>query len=178
MQPRPASTAAAAHGDEEDLFRQHHAELSRAVRQVVNASPELIEDACQMAWITLLRNQPRRDSVFGWLRKVAINEAYRLSGIERRGVRLDLLPGDRQSAACAVFDLDDSLQAREVLRALGSLPAKQRRDYALHAAGFTYAEIAELTNRTRTNVDKTLDKARARMRLERLRAYPGERGAK
>ena len=100
----------------------------------------------------------------------------------KRGI-FDLLSRQNRQPALeagriAVFDLDDSLQAREVLRALGSLPAKQRRDYALHAAGFTYAEIAELTNRTRTNVDKTLDKARARMRLERLRAYPGERGAK
>lgn len=72
----------------------------------------------------------------------------------------------------------NSLQAREALGALASLPPKQRQDYALHAAGFTYAEIAQLTGRTYTNVDKTLDKARARMRLERLRAYASERGAK
>lgn len=174
MQPPTTS----ARGDEETLFRRHHAELRRAVRQVVNASPELIEDACQMAWATLLRNQPRRDSVFGWLRTVAINEAYRLSRIEVRDARLDALPGDRQGVARDAFSIEDSVRAREALRALASLPARQRRDFALHAAGFTYNEIAELTGRTRTNVDKTLDKARARMRLERLRATPGARGAK
>lgn len=178
MQPPTAPTAPAARGDEATLFRQHHADLRCAVRHVVNASPDLIEDACQIAWTQLLRSQPRRDTVFGWLRRVAINEAYRLSRLERRELRLDLLPTDRQGAAGDRFDLDDSVRAREALRALASLPDKQRRDYALHAAGFTYSEIAELTDRTYTNVDKTLDRARARMRLERLRAHPGARGAK
>lgn len=178
MQPRTASTTAAVMGDEEALFRRHHAELRRAVRHVVNASPELVEDACQIAWTQLLRNQPRRESVFGWLRQVAIHEAYRLSRIERRELRLDLLPGDRQRAVRDGFDLDNSVRAREALRLLASLPEKQRRDYALHAAGFTYKEIAELSGRTRTNVDKTLDRARARIRLERLRAHPDARGAK
>lgn len=172
MQPPTTSNALAALGDE--LFRQHHAELRRAVRHVVNASPELIEDACQMAWAQWLRNQPRRATVFGWLRRVAINEAYRLSRLERRELRFDLLPNDRCDAACDAFNLDDELRAREALRALASLPEKQRQDYALHAAGFTYEEIAQLSGRTRTNVDRTLGRARARIRSERPPADAGE----
>ena len=167
MQPATASTTAPARGDEATLFRQHHAELPRAVRHVVNASPELIEDACQVAWVQLLRTQPRRASVFGWLRRVAINEAYRLSRLERREARLDLLPSDRQAEASDESNFDDALRARDALRVVAALPEKQRRDFALHAAGLTYREIAQLTGRTYTNVDKTLDKARAQVRANR-----------
>jgi DNA-directed RNA polymerase specialized sigma24 family protein len=65
-------------GDEEDLYRRHDHELRRTVARAVYAPPELIEDACQNAWAILLRCQPRRSTVFAWLRVVAIHEAYRL----------------------------------------------------------------------------------------------------
>jgi DNA-directed RNA polymerase specialized sigma24 family protein len=85
---------AASHGDEGDLYRRHHRDLERAVARVVNAPRELIEDACQTAWAILLRSQPERYAIFGWLRVVAIHEAYRLSAIERRDARLEQLAGD------------------------------------------------------------------------------------
>jgi DNA-directed RNA polymerase specialized sigma24 family protein len=47
-------------GDEEELFRRHHRSLVRAVGRVVGAPAELIEDACQNAWVALMRNQPTR----------------------------------------------------------------------------------------------------------------------
>ena len=73
------------YGDEADLYRRHHHELVRSVRRAVNASGELVEDACQSAWLILLRRQPERGPMlFGWLRTVAIHEAYRLSRAERR----------------------------------------------------------------------------------------------
>ncbi len=58
-------------GDEAELYLRHHHELVRAVARAVNASRELIEDACQTAWLILLRRQPDRDRVFGWLRTVS-----------------------------------------------------------------------------------------------------------
>jgi hypothetical protein len=90
MQPPTEPTPAARqhrpgpHGDEDELYRRHHGELHRAVAHAVHAPRELIEDACQAAWTTLLRRQPDRDTIFGWLRVVAIHEAYRLSAIDRR----------------------------------------------------------------------------------------------
>jgi Sigma-70 region 2 len=65
-------------GDEGELYRRHHRDLHRTVARAVNGSRELIEDACQTAWLILLRRQPDRERVFGWLRTVAIHEAYRL----------------------------------------------------------------------------------------------------
>jgi DNA-directed RNA polymerase specialized sigma24 family protein len=88
MQP-PTHTAPPLRGDEDELYRLHHRDLQRAVARGVRAPRELIEDACQMAWMALLRTQPERHATFAWLRRVAINEAYRLSDIDRRDARLD-----------------------------------------------------------------------------------------
>jgi DNA-directed RNA polymerase specialized sigma24 family protein len=94
MQPptEPTPTAPPGpRGDEDWLYRQHHRELHRAVARVVRAPRELIEDACQMAWVTLLRTQPDRYAIFAWLRVVAVHEAYRLAAIDRRAVHLERL---------------------------------------------------------------------------------------
>jgi DNA-directed RNA polymerase specialized sigma24 family protein len=48
---------------------------------------------------------------------------------------------------------------------LASLPERRRIDLALKVAGFSYEEIrARTPGRTRTNVNKSLVKARARIR--------------
>jgi DNA-directed RNA polymerase specialized sigma24 family protein len=61
--------------------------------------------------------------------------------------------------------LDDAVEALEALRALASLPERRRRDLALKVAGLSYEEIRALTpGRTRTNVNKSLVKARAQLR--------------
>ena len=127
----------------------------------------MIEDACQNAWAILLRNQPERGAIFPWLRVVAIHEAYRLSAIERRDAHFEasatVMGWEEVFAGRQV--IDDALEAREALRVLAELPARQRDDLALFVAGYTYHEIAELTGgRTFTNVNKHLAKARARVR--------------
>jgi DNA-directed RNA polymerase specialized sigma24 family protein len=165
------ATAPARRGDEDELYRRHHRELHRAVAHVVRAPRELIEDACQTAWIILLRRQPDRHTIFGWLRVVAIHEAYRLSAIERRDARLERLrpeDGDWQDATADPRSLDDAVDALEALRVLASLPERQRNDLSRVIAGYSYAEIRELTpGRTATNLNKSLVKARARIRRAR-----------
>jgi DNA-directed RNA polymerase specialized sigma24 family protein len=169
----PATPRVAPRGDEDELYRRHHRELERAVARVVNAPRELIEDACQSAWAILLRSQPDRFAIFAWLRVVAIHEAYRFSAIQRRDAHLDRLAFDDENWHEAIADpgtLDALLEAREALRLLAGLPERQRNDLALQVAGFSYREIAEMTSgRTFHNVNKHLTKARARVRLARLR---------
>jgi len=172
MQPhtnRPDRTVIAARprGDEADLYDRHHRELMRAVSRHVNAGAALIEDACQYAWLQLLRHQPDRASVFPWLYVVGVHEAYRLSTLERRELRLEALA---TGSAWETFipgsvTLEDQLEALEALRSLARLPDRQRRDLALFVAGYRYREIAQLTGgRTYTNVNKHLTKARAAIR--------------
>ena len=177
MQPR--SEPPPVHGDEAALFQQHHRDLHRAIARRVNGSPELVEDACQFAWMRLIDCQPDRDKIFGWLYVVALHEAYRLSGIERRDAHLDSLPtrdGDWTVLMIDPRTIDVVLEAREALRAVAALPERQRRDFTLHVGGHSYREIATATHRTYTNVDKTLDRARAQVKLERLRARQTTRG--
>ena len=106
---------------------------------------ELIEDACQNAWAILLRNQPERGTIFAWLRVVAIHEAYRLSAIERRDAHLEATRPTVASWEEVIADqvaIDDALEAREALRVLAELPARQRHDLTLFVAGYSYREIA------------------------------------
>jgi DNA-directed RNA polymerase specialized sigma24 family protein len=172
MQPRTEPTPAAAlppalQGDEADLYRRHHRDLHRAVARVVKAPRELIEDACQTAWAILLRTQPERYAIFAWLRVVAIHEAYRLAAIDRRARHLERLNLDEHDWELVADPrtLDEAVAALEALRTLASLPERQRSDLTLKIAGYSYEEIRALTpGRTFTNVNKSLVKARARIR--------------
>ena len=174
MQPPTEPTPAgplAPRGDEDRLYRQHHHELHRAVAHAVHAPRELIEDACQTAWATLLRTQPDRYAIFAWLRVVAIHEAYRLAAIDRRARHLERLHIDEHDWQELIADprtLDEAVAALEALRTLASLPERQCSDLTLKVAGYTYEEIRALTpGRTFTNVSKSLAKARARTRRAR-----------
>jgi RNA polymerase sigma factor (sigma-70 family) len=157
-------------GDEADLFRRHHRALVRAVAAKVNASGELIEDACQSAWLVLLGSQPdRTPALFAWLRTVAVHEAYHLSRQEWRDARLEELGGDQgwEEFVGSSRALDDAIEARRALATLAVLPVLQREDLALLIGGYSYREIAERAGagvRSVNNVNKRLTKARARIR--------------
>jgi len=127
-------------------------------------SRELIEDACQAAWTILLRRQPDRSpTLFAWLRTVAVREAYALSHVHHRDASLD---EEHHAEHLAVHEpLADQLEARRALRALASLPDRQRRYATLRAGGFSYEEIQQIAGGvTYTNVNKHLAVASARLR--------------
>jgi RNA polymerase sigma factor (sigma-70 family) len=165
-----ASRAPAMRGDEEQLFNAHHRHLLSAVARAVTGSHELIEDACQSAWLALLRCQPERTpGLFGWLRTVAIHQAYRLCRERATEAYIEDLAGEPgwECALGAERSLDDALEARHALATLAALPAPQRQDLSLVIAGYSYREIAERAGpgvRSVNNVNKRLTKARARIR--------------
>jgi DNA-directed RNA polymerase specialized sigma24 family protein len=170
-EPAAPATSPVLRGDEDDLYRRHHDDLRRAVTHAVNAPPELIEDACQNAWTMMLRAQPARTSIFGWLYVVATRETFRLCERERRHMHLEtILPDGSWDAVIAdSFSIDDILEAREALTILAGLPERQRTDLTLLVAGFSYREIAHMTGGwTHTNVNKHIAKARSRVRRARL----------
>jgi DNA-directed RNA polymerase specialized sigma24 family protein len=149
-------------GDEAELFRQHEVALKRAVRAAVRAPEACIEDACSFAWLQLLRRQPDRATVFGWLRTVAIHEAWLLAARERRDRHLEEMPAWNERSGA---EDPPVVEAHTALRILAELPERQRRYLALLAAGFSYNEIADRCDATYTNVNKHLVRARRHLRL-------------
>lgn len=155
-------------GDESELFRAHHEALVQRVHRSLRVPHAVAEDACSIAWIQLLRTQPDRTSVFGWLCVVATREAIRLCDRERRALPLESLsPGERAIPAARPFgsDLaDDLVSTRHALEALAGLPERQREAFARLLAGYSHAEIAAATGASRRTVERLLVRARARLR--------------
>jgi DNA-directed RNA polymerase specialized sigma24 family protein len=110
--------------------------------------------------------------VFGWLRTVAIHEAYRLSRVDRRDARLDapsspdgsVLGHERVEDPRAV--LDRRLEARLALVRVAEPPPRQRRLFALRIAGLSYAEVSAVTGDSVRTVDRQLRRAHARVRRQ------------
>jgi len=148
---------------------RHHRPLLRAVGRAVNAPPQVVEDACQNAWLVLLLYQPdRTPALFAWLRTVALHQAYRLSRRERREAALEELGGESgwETVLGAARPLELMLEARATLTHIAALPERQRHDLVLLIGGFSYQEIAQTGGRPRSlnNVNKHLTKARTRLR--------------
>ena len=162
--PIHQTSSAALHGDEAALYDRHHEVLWRRVRRHIHGPDAMIDDACQQAWLILLRRQPDRETVLAWLTTVAIREAYRLSGCERRELSLDQL---HPAAAEAAIDPEQGREARTALRALAVLPERQRCYLTLLVAGHSYQEIQEHCGTTRTNVNKHLYRARRSLKETR-----------
>src|SRR5438874_1559007 len=176
MQPPTEPRQAALRGDEDALYRRHHRDLQRAVAHAVNAPREVIEDACQNAWTIMLRAQPERRSIFGWLYVVATRDAFRLCERDRRQLHLEAISPTWDAVISDASSIDDILEAREALAILAGLPDRQRADLTLLVAGYSYVEIAEMTGgRSHTNVNKHIAKGRARIRLARLSDSAGRR---
>src|SRR3954451_22323395 len=112
-------------GDEAQLYREHQAELRQSVRRAVHGPDACIDDACSFAWLQLLRLQPDRATVFGWLRKVAVHEAWRLARRERRDGHLEALPVWEEH--CGASDLDATVDAHDAIATLAAVPERQRR---------------------------------------------------
>ena len=132
---------------------------------------ELAEDACAFAWAQLLANQPERgERLFGWLRKVAIHEAWWLAERDSREAALeelvdDVPGGEWEALVAARVSLEDQLGARDALRTLAALRPRERRYLSLKIAGHSYREIQQICGgRSYNYVNKHLVRARARLR--------------
>jgi RNA polymerase sigma factor (sigma-70 family) len=143
-------------GDEAALFATLQPRLRRAVARAVTAPQAVIDDACANAWLILLRAQPRRETVYSWLRQVAIHEAIRLY---RREVRDTAVPVDEMPST--TDRMHDALRA---LEALAALPARQRRMLSRQVAGLTYADIAREERVTARTVELQVLRGRRRLR--------------
>jgi RNA polymerase sigma factor (sigma-70 family) len=148
-------------GDEAELFRTHEVALRAAVRHHVNTSDTVIEDACSFAWLQLMRRQPNRDTVFAWLRTVAIREAWRLHAQAVRELPSDLVDADQHAPREQFLTTTD---ARRLIDAIGVLSPRQRLVLLLFISGHAYKEIAADHDPSATAVNKALVRARRHLR--------------
>jgi DNA-directed RNA polymerase specialized sigma24 family protein len=140
-------------GDETDLFARHHARLRYHVATYTRAADE----ACSFAWVQFLRHQPDRDSVAGWLWRVAVRETHRLQAVERRQQALHV---DRSEACDVIGPRHRWLEAME---SLSALRPRQRRLLGLRACGCDYDEISAATGDSWRTIDRQLVRARKRL---------------
>lgn len=141
------------------LFYEHHADRLRAAvhLRVQTTDHTVQEDACQFAWLTLVR----RDDVelsergFAWLAAVAIREGWRLArvpgAVPSGAFRGDHDLSEHEHPEPLAIDVD--LEAQAIDRsehearvdALEHLKSVEARDLYLLAVGYSYADIAELS---------------------------------
>ncbi len=138
--PRPRS---APPHDEHDLYVEYDAALRRVLAARVKTTDANLDDACSYAWTQLVAKQPRRKAIFAWLITVATREAWRLHRLMHRDVGggADVALDELESPT-ADESAEQRLRLRDVGEALQSIHPRRRKAMLLHAAGFTYEEIA------------------------------------
>src|SRR5947209_2555235 len=164
--------------DIESLYRSHSARLRRVVRVDARAPEEVVEDACQHAWSSVLAHRERVDasSAFWWLAATAVHEAWRLaepreacpwpaedawSGEGWSATRCRTRAGDARAATPLVLAVPartppEIVELRDRLRQIRRLPMRQQRLLWLHAIGLSYAEMARHERMTLRTVERQL----------------------
>src|SRR4051794_11095280 len=160
MAPTNTDRPVVLRGDEDHLYRQHARTLRSVVRMKVNTTDENLDDACAFAWMQLVRCQPRRDTVFAWLRTVALREAIRLDRNDRARLVTDLDGFDHPALRDLRAEPDAHDELIDALDALADLEDRQRTTLGLYALGFRHKEIAEVTGATLRMVQRQMVLAR------------------
>jgi RNA polymerase sigma factor (sigma-70 family) len=158
------------------FYSRESGRLLRLVRRDLRVDSHTAEDACQTAWVALLRRDdiPLDSRGLAWMRLVARTAGYRAArGRETPAGSFQVPAGQTEAgelpepAAADSGLLERALEREryEQRRAeLLSLPVRQRQMLGLHGAGLTYEQIATRMGDSRRTVERQLLRARARLR--------------
>lgn len=175
-----------------EIERFYRARADRLLRivaaQVHTTDVTVLEDACQFAWLALLcrPDVTLNDRGAAWLATTAIRHGWKLARVPREvpsgAFRGDDAEDPLEHPEPAALDGDP--EARALARsehdaradAFATLPADQRRELLLKAAGYSYRESAELSRSTAGQISRRLVAGRRRLgQLEELRAARDQR---
>jgi RNA polymerase sigma factor (sigma-70 family) len=152
--------------DVEALYGLLGRRLEAIVARRVSAPAEVIEDACQVAWIRLVRHRRAvlPDAAPSWLVTTAVREALLALRRQRRERRAG--EGREAPEACggAAPGPDELAEARLRIARIRELPERQQRLVWLHGLGYRYAEIGRQTGDSPRTVERQLKRARSRLR--------------
>lgn len=165
-----------------ELVAREEAELRRTARRFSLCEDDA-EDAYQRALEIVLTKAPteRPRDLLRWTKTVAKHEALALRryrermlgmGFEEVGDPVERLATDNAGPGERTEQREANARTREVLRALK--PA-ELRSLTLLAAGYSYAEIGEMTGYSRTKVNRSLVEGRERFRSLLAGSESGER---
>ena len=141
----------------------------RTVGRSVSTSPEIIEDACSLAWAQFLAHQPDRTRHWkGWLFRTAQREARRLNRqrYEALGIAGGEGPPERgftRERADPKDRHDERLSLNAAVEVLEQLPPRLRRVAFMRAAGMRYREIGEITGDSERRVSQLVISANSRI---------------
>ncbi len=158
-------------GDEHELYERHADRLRRMTQLTVNTTRENVNDACAFAWMQLLAHQPQRETVFPWLRTVAKREALRLDALAREVARAPDVADDPWALVPDRREPDEKQRMVEVVERLQELPARQREVLFLRGTGWTYQQIADVLDVSKTRIVQLMGQAHARMRAMDVREH-------
>lgn len=135
--------------DVEVLYRARADYLQRLVAHDTSARDDVIDDACQHAWSSVLAHREGVEGrgAFAWLARTAVREAWRLIC---RNSSWEPIEGAVEAAPHEVVELRDRLHQ------LRRLPPRQQRLLWLQGAGLSYAEMALHEGVTRRTVERQL----------------------
>jgi DNA-directed RNA polymerase specialized sigma24 family protein len=141
---------------------------------LVNTSPDIVDDACNYAWMELIRHQPDRDGRWkAWLVTTAQREAWKLDGKERSHTGFEV-KGNRDELTREPADPRDVVAIRSELRfaldVFATVPERRREAKALLVTGFKYTDIQERLGLTYTRVNHLISEANKAVQTERHRA--------
>jgi len=165
-----------------ELVAREEAELRRTARRFSLCEDDA-EDAYQRSLEIVLTKAPseRPRDLLRWTKTVVKHEAMALrryrermlgQGVEEVGDPVERLATDNAGPGERTEQREDNARTREALR--GLKPA-ELRSLTLLAAGYSYAEIGELTGYTRTKVNRSLVEGRERFRRLLGSSESGER---
>lgn len=145
------------------LLVEKHRDLAFAYAYATLRNKEEAEDATQEAFIRALQSLPqfRSDAQWGtWLMRILRNHCIDLIRKRKRQGTTELTETFRDPLPSPEFQAYNSLQQRELQRAIAALPDKFRVPLTLHyTAGRTYKEIAHALEIPETTVTGRIARA-------------------
>jgi RNA polymerase sigma-70 factor (ECF subfamily) len=169
----------------DDLYQKYQATVFSFAYYLTQNRVEA-EDLYQEAWLRIVRNLPENvnmKTVKTWIFTIVAN-LYRDSLRKKRVRRLFLLQKSREEKALSHLAPEASLSnssekalhlemARDINRAMASLPERQRRVFVLkEMAGFKQAEIGDILGIPLGTVKSLMHRAVKRMQRELSKYHP------
>jgi RNA polymerase sigma factor (sigma-70 family) len=148
--------------DVDAIYSRYAEDLRRIVRKNLTLTDDVLDDACQFAWSTLLIARPRLAAgvELRWLVTTATREALRLMRI-RRG---ETPWSEPRTDGAGPDSTLESVELRGRLAEVKYLSPRQQQIVWLHGLGYEYREISAVTGATPRTVERQLMKARRKLR--------------